>query len=173
MQFFKKIINKLVIIKREGYNKSMTKNKKILIFVIIFITLIIAGYFTYSIYKKSDNYLVAQTESFKNLENDAFVLNALNGTIKSINGNKILVTAKVLTAERTSIGINNTYTENEYSLNISTSTKIYINEIKPNGNYLSDISIREIKSGYKFDALIKENVLTNKILDLIELTIIK
>lgn len=137
----------------------MFKNNKMLVagIIIMLAVLIGLGFYLYSVYFP------------------AVVINNLNGVIKSINGNSITVMASV--PESPSLFSGNdllNYIEKEYLLKIGSDSSIFENEVKMDGNYLTQLdSAADIKANSVISAVVKENILKNDELNVVELTIVK
>ena len=139
----------------------MFKNKKWVIAISIIILIILLGlaYFLY----------------YFGFFAGTAAITALNGQVRAINGNTITIMASVPEARPffANGGAPN-YVSKEYLLKINPDSKIYMNEIKIDGNYLTEQnSMANLKVNSVIDARVKEDILKNKELNVVELTIIQ
>ena len=97
----------------------------------------------------------------------------LNGVVKLIEGNSLRVWANVPESSSFSSGVPN-YIEKEYTLIIGSDSSLYGNEVKIDGNYLTRLNSAEaIKENSVIGAIVKENILKNTELNVVELTIVQ
>jgi len=97
----------------------------------------------------------------------------LNGVVKFIEGNSLRVWANVPESSSFSSGAPK-YIEKEYILKIGPDSSLFGNEIKIDGNYLTKLnSIADIKENSLIDAIVKEDILKNTKLNVVELTIVE
>jgi len=96
----------------------------------------------------------------------------LNGTVKLVEGNSLRVWATVPESSLSSDGVPN-YIEKEYTLNIGADSSLFGNVIKNGGNYMTKLgSAADIKENSLIDAVVKEDILKNTELNVVELTVV-
>lgn len=135
----------------------MNKNKKklIVISIIILVVLISLGFYLYPILFPAPG------------------IYNLNGVVKLIEGNSLRVWANVPESSSFSNGAPN-YIEKEYTLKIGPDSGLFGNVVKIDGNYLTKLnSAADIKENSVIGAVVKENILKNKELNVVELTIVE
>jgi hypothetical protein len=97
----------------------------------------------------------------------------LNGIVRSVEGNSLIVLANVPETSSFSNEVPN-YIEKEYKLNIGSDSNLFGNVIKNGGNYMSKLgSTADIKTNSLIDAVVKEDIMKNTELNVVELTVIQ
>jgi hypothetical protein len=149
----------------------MNKKKKIIILLVSAVVILLIAFGAYYYFVIRANNLLAQ-QSRQQIEDAGF--NNINGTVKSVEGDSLRVLAEVPESYSLLPAGEVKYIEKEFLLNISTTTEMYSNETTVEGNVLTKLdSISGVKPNAVFSAIVKENVLKNNELNVVELTIIK
>ena len=153
------------------YNKYMTKNKKIIISLVSAVAILLIGFGAYR-YFTVRSYNQSMQEIRQQIEEAGF--NNISGIVKSVEGDNLRILAKV-PENYSLLPVGETkYIEKEFLLKISATTEMYLSEIKTEGEFLTKLdSLGSIKPNDVFSAIVKENVLKNSELNVMELTIAK
>ena len=153
-----------------GLYKNMNKKKKIII-VLASIIVILAAVFGVYRYLALSSYNRSMQEIRRQIEDAGF--NNVSGIVKSVEGDSLVISAEI--PENYSLLSSVTgYTQKEFLLKMASTSEIYSSEIGTGGELLTRLdSFSGTKPGDIVSVIVKENVLKNNELSVVELIIKK
>lgn len=153
------------------YNKYMTKNKKIIILLVSAVAILLIAFGAYR-YFTVRSYNQSMQEIRQQIEEAGF--NNISGTVKSVEGNNLKILAKV-PENYSLLPVGETkYIEKEFLLKILPDSQMYSSEMRVDGEFLTKLnSLGGVKPNEIISAIVKENILKNNELNVVELIIVE
>lgn len=149
----------------------MTKNKKIIIYSIsvIAVLLIILSAYRYFVINSANNFAQQIRQQIEEAG-----INNISGIVKSVEGDSLKILASVPESYSLFPAGETTYTEKEFLLKTLPDSQMYSSEMRTDGEFLTKIdSISSIKINTTVSAIVKEDIFKNNELSVAELFINK